>query len=201
MDAEIKTYESRKVAIWHENDRTRTTLCSAIRSLNHQVGYEGTEGSELIERVVADPEIDLILCGLKLGKKDGVHCLLEIAKHRPVPAIIATHQNSLKEVEKALEDHVMAYLVEPVSVAELRPTIHLVLKRFDEFQNLKDEIVTLKEQFEARKTIERAKGVIMRRKDVNEESAYAQLRKFAMDSRIKLIDAAQKVLQLESARA
>jgi response regulator NasT len=187
-----------QVAVWHRDEKVVKALISATESLGYQISARGTEGDALVQHVQADTSVGLIICGLKLGSSDAVECLLQIAAERPVPAIVVTNNESLGAVEKALEDHVMAYLIEPIRDGELRPTIHLVLRRFEQFKQLHEEVADLKESLITRKQIERAKGVIMRRSDVAEDEAYERLRRLAMDSRIKLVEAADKILKVEA---
>jgi AmiR/NasT family two-component response regulator len=190
-----------RMVVYHEDSATQTAMRQAVESLGHEVVRVGADGDRLVDEVISDESIGLVLCGLKLGNRDAISCLLSIAENRPVPAIVVTDEKSLAEVEKALEDHVMAYLIEPVSAAQLRPTIHLVQRRFNEFQNLKEEVNELRERYEARRTIERAKAVLMKKERIDEDAAYQMLRKSAMDKRSKLIDIANELLHTESAKA
>ncbi len=195
--------KSVKVAVWHADEDVRNTLCAAIDSIGYEVTAVGEVGAELIEHALKteDPDNcpDLVICGLDLKDRNGVRCLIKIAETRSIPAIMVTDDKSLASVEKALEDHVMAYLVEPVRESEIRPTIYLVLRRFEQFEELKEEVQDLQESLRVRKLIERAKAVIMRRSDIDEDKAYERLRRFAMDNRIKMAEAAEKILDVESA--
>jgi two-component system, response regulator PdtaR len=64
---------------------------------------------------------------------------------------------------------------------------------------MKEEVEDLKETLEARKKIERARAIIMRRSDVDEDKSYRRLRRFAIDGRMKMVEAAQKIIEVESA--
>ncbi len=191
-----------KVAIWHPDSDTRETLCAAVDSLAYEITGTGDKGVDLIKHATgqeSDSEVpDLVICGIHLRDRNGVRCLIEIAEQRAIPAIVVTDDKSLASVEKALEDHVMAYLVEPIRESEIRPTIYLVLRRFEQFEELKEEVRDLQESLQVRKLIERAKATIMRRSDIDEESAYQRLRRFAMDNRIRMAEAAEKILEVES---
>lgn len=191
-----------KVAVWHRDSGTRDTLCSAVKSLAYEVTATGDKGIELVEHATGrsdDSDLpDLVICGIHLHDGNGVRCLIEIAEQRAIPAIVVTDDKSLSSVEKALEDHVMAYLVEPIRESEIRPTIYLVLRRFEQFEELKEEVRDLQESLKIRKLIERAKATIMRRSDVDEETAYQRLRRFAMDNRIRMSEAAEKILDVEA---
>jgi response regulator NasT len=112
-----------------------------------------------------------------------------------------TCESSLSAIEKALEDHVMAYLLEPVRAIEIRPMIQLVMRRFAEFKELKQEVSDIRQQMAARRVVDRAKGVLMRRNNIDEKTAYDQLRRLAMDRRIKVVEIAQQILAVEEKRA
>lgn len=188
----------RKVAIFHSDPETRKTLGEALEQLGHQLVCYGDDGAELTRCATANDQVNLILTGNRLGSIDGVSALLEIAEERNIPAIMVTKQRDLETVERALQDHVMAYLVEPVSVEELKPTIYLVIKRFEQFEELRREVADLQELLETRRHIERAKAVIMRRHDISESEAYSRLRKAAMDNRIKIVETAKEILDADA---
>jgi len=94
---------------------------------------------------------------------------------------------------------VMAYLIEPIKSAEIMPTIYLVLKRFEQFQELQAENESLKQALADRKLIDRAKGVLMKRAGIDEDAAYKRLRRLATNNRIRMAEAAERVLSVEDA--
>jgi response regulator NasT len=155
---------------------------------------------ELINRAISERP-DLIITVVDLPDMDGVSALVEISNTVSIPAIVVTPRTSLEIVERAMLDHVMAYLVEPVEEAEIRPTVHLVLRRFEQFQEMQAEVDSLRQALADRKVIERAKGVLMRRENLDEDAAYKQLRRAATDGRIRLIEVARKVLADDEEKA
>ena len=140
-------------------------------------------------------EPDLIITGIDLPELDGLSALIQISQSLTIPAIVITQQSTLDKVEQALKDHVLAYLLEPIQPQEILPTIHLVMRRFEEFRELKTEVETLKQALSDRKVIEQAKGMLMQRAAIDEETAYKRLRRMATDNRIRLIEAAQTVIE------
>ncbi len=159
------------------------------------------QGSELVECSLGDEPPELIVLGADLADIDAVATLVQISRSRAIPSIIVTPTSSLEVVEKALDDHVMAYLVEPVEVEQFKPTIHLVTRRFAQFTELSQEVEELKDALAERKVVERAKGILMRRADIDEDEAYKRLRRMATDGRMKLVEAARQVIAVESALA
>jgi two-component system, response regulator PdtaR len=187
-----------RVAVWHGDRTVVESVIDVVETLGFAISSRGTEGQSLVQHVVTDKSVGLVICGLTLGEADAVSCLVEIAASRPVPAIVVTKDSSLVSIKKVLADHVMAYLTQPPRKAELAAAIHLVIWRFRQFLDLQEEVQGLKSTLAARKQIERAKAVIMRRSNVGEGEAHERLRRLAMDSRIKLVDAAEKILQVEA---
>ncbi len=184
-----------KIVVAHGVEDARTVLHTALLQLRHEDVLACTSGRELIQ-LSKDHSPDLIITGVDLPDVDGVAALIEISQTQKIPAIVVTQQSSLELVERALEDHVMAYLLEPVNVEEILPTIYLVLRRFEQFQELEQENESLKQALADRKVIERAKGVLMRHATIDEETAYKRLRRLATDNRMKMVEAAERVISV-----
>lgn len=193
----LKTAEipSLKIVLAHGVEDARTVLYQTLVKLREESVYCCATGHELMA-LVKEHTPDLIITGVDLPDVDGVTALLEISQTRKIPAIVVTQQHSLEIVQRALEDHVMAYLLEPVNVEEILPTIFLVLRRFEQFQELEQENESLKQALADRKVIERAKGALMKHADIDEETAYKRLRRMATDSRMKMAEAAERVLSV-----
>jgi response regulator NasT len=97
-------------------------------------------------------------------------------------------------VRRALEEHVLAYLVKPIEAHQLGPALLVAWARFDELRQLADENDTLKQNLQNRKTIERAKGVLMKRHRWSEQEAFRRLQRGAMNRRTTMVELAQAVL-------
>jgi response regulator NasT len=88
----------------------------------------------------------------------------------------------------------MGYLVKPLRAEELSPTIELAITRFQDFLSLREENSTLKVNLEARKLIERAKGLLMEQRKLTEEQAYTLIKKTSMNMRKPMADVAQAII-------
>lgn len=188
---------SLNIVLAHGVEDARTMLYQALTTLRHDQIRSCGSGKAMIELVNAEPP-DLIITGVDLPDQDGVTALLEISETHKIPAIVVTQQRTLENVQRALEDHVMAYLLEPIEVEEILPTIFLVLRRFEQFQELEQENESLKQALTDRKIIERAKGALMKQAGIDEETAYRRLRRYATDNRMKLAEAADRVISVMS---
>ena len=187
-----------KVLLAHIDDEILSALKTALTELGNEIIDVCKTGACIVAKATKlNP--DLIVTGVDMPDFDGVTALVEASHSVTIPSIVVTPKRSLELVERALKDHVMAYLVEPIEVEEIKPTVYLVLRRFEQFEELKNEVEDLKETLEQRKLIERAKGVLMRRGDVTEEEAFTRLRRMATDQRAKLVEAARQVLAVDDA--
>ncbi|WP_437229208.1 ANTAR domain-containing response regulator [Planctomicrobium sp. SH661] len=191
--------KSLKILLAHGNQATRLMVRQTLESLDCIVFPDCETVTDLMDRSLQEKP-DLIITGVELQDGDALSALIAVSEVTTIPAIIMTPQRSLEIVEKALHDHVMAYLMEPLNLAEIEPTIYLVLRRFDQFEELRQEVQDLKQALLDRKEIERAKGLLMASHQETEEESYKRLRRRATDRRIKLIDAAREILLEHSPR-
>ena len=185
---------SKQILLAHGNEGTRQVLRSILADeLGHRI-TAAVSTTEALLQGYREQLPDLVVSSVYLEDGDAIECLLEASKIAARPSIIVTTQGDLEHVERALDDHVMSYLVEPVSVDDLRPSIYLVLKRFEEFQELRQEVEELQEALRARKIIERAKGMLMQAKGLDEAEAFKRLQALASSKRKKLVEIAEALL-------
>ena len=112
----------------------------------------------------------------------------------PLPIVLITSHYDTPTIERAKKAGVMGFLVKPLRGEELAPTIELAIGRFQEYLSLQQENSTLKENLEARKWIERAKGMLMEQKRLSEEQAYSMLKKTSMNLRKPMADVAEAIV-------
>jgi response regulator NasT len=97
-------------------------------------------------------------------------------------------------IEQARDAGAMAYLVKPFARHELVPAIELAVSRFAERKALEDEVATLTERLETRKVIDRAKGLLMTRRQMSEPDAFRWIQRTAMDRRTTMKVVAEAVV-------
>jgi response regulator NasT len=134
---------------------------------------------------------------------DGIQAIEEINRIREdagreiVPVIIISGYHDQNLVDRANEVGVFAYLVKPVREEELKVAIEVCLARFREFQELKKEYQRVKDSLEARKLIEKAKGILMYRNNLKEDEAMRALQRKSRDSNKKLVDIAKEIIEAD----
>ena len=113
---------------------------------------------------------------------------------KPLPIVLVTSHYDAPTVERAKHAGIMGYLVKPLRDEEVTPAIELAITRFQDYVSLRQENSALKENLEARKLIERAKGLLMDQRNLTEEQAYSLIKKASMNMRKPMADVAQAIL-------
>ena len=120
---------------------------------------------------------DVALLDVKMPRLDGIEAARRIIEERPIPIVMVTAYGERELVSRAVEAGVFGYLVKPFRETDLLPAIATARARHEELQALRDEADSLADALAARKAIERAKGVLMKREGLSEQEAFARLRK------------------------
>lgn len=192
--------EKQEVVVAHSDPDTRSMLVETVSELGYSIRRVCQSTHELLEACCPDTP-DLILTGIQLEEDAVVETLIEISEEHPTPAIVVTPKKSLLDVEAALSDHIMAYLVEPVDRDQIKPMIFLVCERFRQFQYLKEENEDLRQALVDRKLIERAKGILMAEHEWTEDEAFRALQNQARSRRLKLAKLAAEVVEKQQAES
>jgi two-component system, response regulator PdtaR len=170
----------------------------ALRELGHEVALRATNGRDLLDGC-RRCHPDLIITDIKMPDMDGLDATTQIRSDAAIPVILVSAYHDAELIERALHDHVLAYLVKPIQTADLEPTIALVMRRFMEFQALQREADTLRQAMEDRKLVERAKGILMQRAGLSEPDAFRRLQKLSSEKNTKMVDIARMIVTAEEA--
>jgi response regulator NasT len=111
---------------------------------------------------------------------------------RPVAMFVDQSDGSLTRA--AIEAGVSAYVVDGLRAERIKPILDAAIARFHMVQKMRVELVETRRALEERKVVDRAKGILMRARGIDEEAAYAMIRKTAMDQGRKVADVAQALV-------
>lgn len=184
-----------RIAFADDDAQTRDYFVEALARLGHEAVAVST-GRQLVELCRASAP-DLIITDVIMPDTTGIEAACELSKHREVPVILVTGRDPVELLGQDVVDHVMAYLIKPVSEAQLAVAIPLAVRRFDHYMAVREEAASLRQALEDRKVVERAKGALMRRLGVDEEGAYRRLRERASATNRKVVEAAREALAAE----
>ena len=164
-----------------------------LSDAGYEIAGEGASGRVALALArTAVP--DVILMAVGLSDVDGIETSHDVMRAHPIPIVLITSHHDAATIERAKRAGVMGYLVKPLRAEELSPAIEVAITRFQDFVALRAENTSLKETLEARKTIERAKGLLMQQRQLSEDQAYTLLKKTSMNARKPMVEVAQAIL-------
>jgi len=119
-----------------------------------------------------------------------------INREQPRPVVMFADKGDSDTITEAVRAGVSAYVVDGLDTRRIRPILDVAIARFREYQALKDELVRTKNSLAERKEIDRAKGILMKKRGWSEDEAYQALRKMAMDQNKRLGEVARSVVEM-----
>ena len=117
-----------------------------------------------------------------------------LADTAPRPTVLFTADPDAEKIERAAAAGVHAYVVNGYAPHRLRSVIHVAQARFRRDRALRDELSEVRDRFAERKLVDRAKGILMRVRDVPEEEAFRALRSAAMQQKQRIGQVAQTII-------
>ncbi|MGE3064092.1 MAG: ANTAR domain-containing response regulator [Hyphomicrobiaceae bacterium] len=182
-----------KILVIDEDPIRCTILEAGLREagFTNVVRLETTRG--LLDQVYRiDP--DVILIDLENPSRDELEQMFQVSRVVRRPIAMFVDQSDLSTTQAAVEAGVSAYIVGGLRKERVKSILELCISRFNAVARLQTELERAKDALEARKTIDRAKGILMQAKGLTEEQAYAALRKTAMNEKRKIAEVAQAVV-------
>lgn len=162
-----------------------------------EVGYAQVvcvyETANLLPRIYSlDP--DVILIDLENPSRDLLEQMFQVSRQVKRPIAMFVDQSDTASIEAAVDAGVSAYIVDGLKKERIKHILDLCISRFKAFSRLQNELVLAKSMLEDRKVIDRAKGILMRVRNLTEEDAYALMRRTAMNENKKIVEIAQAVI-------
>ena len=145
-------------------------------------------------RVFARYEPDIVIVDMDSPDRDTFEHMRSISSSNPRPIVMFASDDDQATIKRAVASGVSAYVVDNLSTRRVRPVIDAAIARFEQFQSLRTELDAARTSLEERKIIEKAKGVLMQRKNLDEPAAYRAMQKMAMDRNCKLVDLAKSLI-------
>ncbi|WP_019701849.1 ANTAR domain-containing response regulator [Paracidovorax oryzae] len=147
----------------------------------------------LSERI-AQLQPDMVIVDAESAARDALEHVVMATREAPRPIVLFTNDEDTSHVRDAVAAGVTAYIVAGLAPQRIRPILDVAMARFQHEQALKAELADARGALQDRKTIDRAKGLLMQRHGLTEQAAYDKLRKLAMDKGLKLAEVSQRML-------
>jgi AmiR/NasT family two-component response regulator len=190
------TAPATRVVIAEDEAIIRLDLKELLEEEGYVVVGETGRGDEAIE-LVRELRPDLVILDIKMPGLDGLSAARHVAGERMAAVLILTAYSQRELVEQARDAGALAYLVKPFQKSDLIPAIEIALGRFAELAALEREVGDLHDRLEARKVVDRAKGMLMDGSGLTEQAAWRFLQQQAMTNRVKIADIARRVVDGE----
>lgn len=182
-----------RVLIAEDEALIRLDLKEMLLEEGFDVVAEVSDGATAV-RLARGLRPDLAILDLKMPVMDGIQAAEQITSERLAAVLILTAFSQRDLIEKARRAGAMAYLVKPFQKHDLLPAIEIAAGRFADLQGLEAEVGNLTDRLEARKIVERAKGLLQQREQLTEPAAFRWLQKTAMEKRLPMRTVAEQVI-------
>ncbi|HYZ92596.1 MAG TPA: response regulator [Actinomycetota bacterium] len=192
MEARAGIVTSR-VVIAEDEAIIRMDLREMLEEEGFEVVGEAFDGKVAID-LAREHRPDICILDIKMPGMDGIRAAEVITRERIAPVLILTAFSQRDLAHQAAQAGAMAYLVKPFQKSDLLPAIEVALERYGEVTRLEGEVAELADRLEARKLVERAKGVLMDQ-GLGEAEAYRLMQRAAMDRSLRIDDVAKLIIE------
>ncbi|MBL8066329.1 MAG: response regulator [Chthonomonadaceae bacterium] len=168
-------------------------LKQMLENLGFEIIAEAEDGQSAIKKAL-ETKPDACVIDVKMPHFDGIEVATRLAETGVSPVVLLTAYTDSELVKRAKEAGVFGYLTKPYKPSDLAPAIEVARSRFEQNQQLKSEVGTLQERLDARKAVERAKGVLMSKEGVSESEAYRRIQQQSMNQRLTMREVAEAIL-------
>ena len=138
---------------------------------------------------------DIVIIDTDSPSRDTLENICVMTMHDPRPIMMFTHDDDKEQMKLATKAGVCAYVVGSIPNERLRPVIDAAVARFDEFKHLRAALNEANTKLSERKIIERAKGLIMKQRKIDEEEAYILLRNMAMQKNVRMGQLSKQIIE------
>jgi len=184
-----------RVLVIDEYETRAGEICSALALTGHQVAALLPSCLDLAERV-REIQPDIILVQTEAPSRDTLEHLAVANESSPRPVVMFAKKSDARMIRKALRAGVSAYVVDGLSPQRLEPIMDVAIARFEQHQELRRELKVATRKLSDRVVIDRAKGILMKARGLDEDVAYKALRKLAMDRGKPLGEVAEEVVEM-----
>ncbi len=137
---------------------------------------------------------DVVIIDTDSPSRDTLENICVMTMNDPRPIMMFTHDGDKEQIKLATQAGVCAYVVGNLPNDRLQPVIDAAIARFEEFKHLRTALSEANAKLSERKVIERAKGLIMKQRNIDENEAYNMLRKMAMEKHMRIADLSEQIM-------
>lgn len=182
-----------RVLVVDESPEQAELLRDGLRQAGYEVAASLSPPLALL-KAIEEQSPDVIVIDTESPSRDVLEHLVMMTQHTPRPVVMFASDAAPETIREATRAGVSAYVVDGLDKNRIKAIVDAAVARFEELQDLRSQLAEANLELSERKLIERAKGLLMKRRGLDEQSAYAMLRKTAMDRKLKLVEVAQRLI-------
>jgi response regulator NasT len=182
-----------KILVIDENPIRRAIIEAGLTEAGFTAVTMLANTTRLIDHIYnLDP--DVILIDLENPSRDVLEQMFQVSRTVRRPIAMFVDRGEKSEIEAAIDAGVSAYIVDGLKKERVKPILDMTVSRFHAFHRLRAELDEVKGALKDRKIIEKAKGILMKSRSIDEDKAYDLLRKTAMSQGKRIADVAQALV-------
>ena len=170
-----------------------------LRSALELAGYEVTATLESPLELLRAVDLhlpDIIIIDTESPSRDVLEHVVMVSRDQPRPIVMFSSDGGTDSIREAVRAGVSAYIVDGLAAGRVKGIVDVAVARFEEYQKLVAELAEANLKLSERKVVERAKGILMKSRDMTEDQAYEAMRSMAMNRKKKLADVARMVIDM-----
>jgi AmiR/NasT family two-component response regulator len=185
--------ESLRVLVADDESIIRLDLRETLRKMGHEVIGEAGDGRRAVE-LSRQLKPDLVILDIKMPEMDGIDAAKVISTEKIAPVVLVTAYSQIDLVQRAQDAGVFGYVVKPFKESDLLPAVAIAIARFREYVEISSEAASLQEALDARKLVERAKGLLMQKHSLTEQEAFRRIQVQSMNTRRSMKEIAEAII-------
>jgi len=182
-----------RILIADDDPIIRLDLRQMLESMGHEVAAEAEDGRIALD-LARSSRPDICVFDVKMPNMDGIDAADAVYEEGIAPVLLLTAYSDQELITRANSANVFGYLVKPFKPSDLNPAIEVARARFESTLALKKETEDLKDRLEARKAVEKAKGILMTQQGLTESEAYRRIQTQAMNARKSMRELAEAII-------
>lgn len=182
-----------RIVLADDESIIRMDLKEMLMSLRYVVVGEAGDGRSAVN-LARELRPDLVIMDIKMPDLDGIDAARILTEERIAPVLLLTAYSQQELVERAKDAGVVGYIVKPFRESDLAPAIEVAMARYKEFLALQANLNDVQEVLETRKTVDRAKGLLMDTQGLKEGEAFRKIQRLSMNTRKTMREVAEAIL-------
>lgn len=182
-----------RVLVVDESPERAELLREGLLDAGHEVTATLSSPLALL-KTIEQLKPDVIVIDMDSPSRDVLEHLVFVSQNSPRPVVMFAQDDAPETIRAATRAGVSAYVVDGLDKNRIEAIIEAAVARFDQYQSLRTQLAEANLKLAGRKLVERAKGLLMKSRGLDEDAAYSALRKMAMDRKLKLAEVAQRVV-------